>query len=97
MGSRLSPGPPSSYLWETPDSGATGTTPLIRLILNILWFIFGGWLSGLLWLLGGAVLAGVAATAATVRVGLCGERGAGGLRRGGGRASRGGREFRKAQ
>ena len=32
-------------------------TPLIRLILNILWFIFGGWLSGLLWLLGGAVLA----------------------------------------
>ncbi|MEY4241113.1 MAG: hypothetical protein RJA14_809, partial [Pseudomonadota bacterium] len=27
-------------------------TPLIRLILNILWFIFGGWLSGLLWLLG---------------------------------------------
>ena len=57
MGNRLSPGPPSSYLWETPDSGATGTTPLIRLILNILWFIFGGWLSGLLWLFGGAILA----------------------------------------
>ena len=32
-------------------------TPLIRLILNILWFVFGGWLSGLLWLIGGAVLA----------------------------------------
>jgi len=30
---------------------------MIRLILNILWFIFGGWVSGLLWLLGGAVLA----------------------------------------
>ena len=30
---------------------------MIRLILNILWFIFGGWLSGLLWLFGGAVLA----------------------------------------
>ncbi|MFN7129393.1 MAG: YccF domain-containing protein [Brevundimonas sp.] len=30
---------------------------MIRLILNILWFIFGGWLSGLLWLLGGAILA----------------------------------------
>ncbi len=30
---------------------------MIRLILNILWFIFGGWISGLLWLLGGAVLA----------------------------------------
>ena len=32
-------------------------TPLIRLILNLLWFVFGGWLSGLLWLFGGAVLA----------------------------------------
>lgn len=30
---------------------------MIRLVLNILWFIFGGWLSGLLWLLGGAILA----------------------------------------
>lgn len=30
---------------------------MIRLILNILWFICGGWLSGLLWLIGGAVLA----------------------------------------
>ena len=30
---------------------------MIRLILNILWFILGGWLSGLLWLLGGLLLA----------------------------------------
>ena len=30
---------------------------MIRLLLNILWFILGGWLSGLLWLLGGAALA----------------------------------------
>ena len=30
---------------------------MIRLILNILWLIFGGWLSGLLWLFGGAILA----------------------------------------
>ena len=30
---------------------------MIRLILNRLWFIFGGWLSGLLWLFGGVVLA----------------------------------------
>ncbi|NBB53078.1 YccF domain-containing protein [Rhizobium sp. CRIBSB] len=30
---------------------------MIRLLLNILWFIFGGWISGLLWLFGGAVLA----------------------------------------
>ncbi len=30
---------------------------MIRLILNILWFIMGGWLSGLLWLLGGFLLA----------------------------------------
>lgn len=37
--------------------GRRGATHLIRLILNILWFIFGGWISGLLWLLGGAILA----------------------------------------
>ena len=30
---------------------------MIRLILNILWFVLGGWLSGLLWLVGGCVLA----------------------------------------
>jgi uncharacterized membrane protein YccF (DUF307 family) len=30
---------------------------MIRLILNILWFILGGWISGLLWLLGGLLLA----------------------------------------
>ena len=30
---------------------------MIRLILNVLWLICGGWISGLLWLLGGAVLA----------------------------------------
>ena len=30
---------------------------MIRLILNVLWLIFGGWISGLLWLLGGAILA----------------------------------------
>ncbi len=29
---------------------------MIRLILNLLWFVLGGWLSGLLWLLGGAIL-----------------------------------------
>lgn len=30
---------------------------MIRLLLNILWFILGGWLTGLLWLLGGLLLA----------------------------------------
>lgn len=30
---------------------------MIRLFLNILWFVLGGWLSGLLWLFGGAILA----------------------------------------
>ncbi len=30
---------------------------MIRLILNVLWLVCGGWISGLLWLLGGAVLA----------------------------------------
>ena len=57
MGHRLSPGPRSNYLGNAPARGATGMTPLIRLILNVLWFIFGGWLSGLLWLFGGAILA----------------------------------------
>ena len=44
----------------------------MRLLLNILWFIFGGWLSGVLWLLGGAVLAltivGLPYTAAAWRI-----------------------------
>lgn len=30
---------------------------MIKLILNVAWFILGGWLSGLLWLLGGLLLA----------------------------------------
>lgn len=30
---------------------------MIRLILNILWFIWGGWISGLLWLLAGCLMA----------------------------------------
>jgi len=30
---------------------------MIRLLLNLLWLFFGGWVSGLLWLLGGAILA----------------------------------------
>ena len=29
----------------------------MRLLANILWFIFGGWISGTLWLLAGVVLA----------------------------------------
>jgi uncharacterized membrane protein YccF (DUF307 family) len=29
----------------------------MTLLLNILWFIFGGWISGLLWILGGVLLA----------------------------------------
>lgn len=29
----------------------------MRLLLNLLWFVLGGWLSGLLWLFAGAVLA----------------------------------------
>lgn len=30
---------------------------MIRLLLNVAWFVLGGWLSGLLWLVGGVVLA----------------------------------------
>ncbi|MBU4434828.1 MAG: YccF domain-containing protein [bacterium] len=45
---------------------------MIRLLLNILWFIMGGWISGLLWLLAGAVLAitivGLPYTAAAWRI-----------------------------
>jgi uncharacterized membrane protein YccF (DUF307 family) len=29
----------------------------MRLLLNVLWFIFGGWISGTLWLLAGVILA----------------------------------------
>ena len=29
----------------------------MRLLLNVLWFVLGGWISGSLWLLAGAVLA----------------------------------------
>ena len=29
---------------------------MIRLILNILWFIFGGWISALLWILAGVLM-----------------------------------------
>lgn len=28
----------------------------MRLLMNILWFVFGGWISGTLWLLAGAIL-----------------------------------------
>ncbi|MDB5457928.1 MAG: hypothetical protein JWP92_3513 [Caulobacter sp.] len=45
---------------------------MLRLLLNILWFVFGGWLTGLLWLLGGLVLAitviGLPYTAAAWRI-----------------------------
>ncbi len=30
---------------------------MIRLVLNVAWFVLGGWLSGLLWLIGGVLLA----------------------------------------
>jgi uncharacterized membrane protein YccF (DUF307 family) len=44
----------------------------MRLLLNLLWFLFGGWLSGLLWLLGGLLLAitivGLPYTAAAWRI-----------------------------
>ena len=29
----------------------------MRLLMNILWFVLGGWISGTLWLLAGAILA----------------------------------------
>ena len=44
----------------------------MRLLLNVLWFIFGGWISGTLWLLSGCVLAitviGLPWTPATFRM-----------------------------
>jgi uncharacterized membrane protein YccF (DUF307 family) len=46
----------------------------MALILNILWFIFGGWISGLAWLLAGVILAitivGLPWSAAAFRIGL---------------------------
>ena len=45
---------------------------MIRLLLNVLWFVFGGFISGCLWLLGGALLAitivGLPYTAAAWRI-----------------------------
>ena len=29
----------------------------MRFLMNVLWFVFGGWLSGSLWILAGAILA----------------------------------------
>jgi uncharacterized membrane protein YccF (DUF307 family) len=29
----------------------------MRLLLNLLWFVLGGWVSGTLWILAGAILA----------------------------------------
>ena len=29
----------------------------MRLLMNVLWFVFGGWISGSLWILAGAILA----------------------------------------
>jgi uncharacterized membrane protein YccF (DUF307 family) len=46
----------------------------VAILLNILWFILGGWLSGLAWLLAGVVLAitvvGLPWSAAAFRIGL---------------------------
>ncbi len=46
----------------------------MRTLLNILWFIFGGWISGTLWLLAGVILAitivGLPFTPAAFRMGF---------------------------
>ena len=46
----------------------------MRLLLNILWFIFGGWISGTLWLLAAVILActivGLPWTPAALRIGF---------------------------
>jgi uncharacterized membrane protein YccF (DUF307 family) len=46
----------------------------VTLILNILWFIFGGWISGLAWLFAALILAitivGLPWSAAALRIGL---------------------------
>jgi uncharacterized membrane protein YccF (DUF307 family) len=46
----------------------------MTIVLNVLWFIFGGWISGLAWLLAGVLLAitvvGLPWTAAAFRIGL---------------------------
>jgi uncharacterized membrane protein YccF (DUF307 family) len=45
---------------------------VIRLILNILWFVFGGWISALAWIVAGLILAitvvGAAYTPAAFRI-----------------------------
>jgi hypothetical protein len=41
------------HVWHWKLSGICD----MRLLLNLLWVFFGGWLSGLLWILGGLLLA----------------------------------------
>src|ERR1700722_2253716 len=36
---------------------AAGRTKPMRLLFNILWFIFGGWIAGTMWVLAGVILA----------------------------------------
>jgi uncharacterized membrane protein YccF (DUF307 family) len=46
----------TAYSYERRSTQSEGMKTL-RLLLNLLWFVFGGWISGLAWLLAGVVLA----------------------------------------
>lgn len=46
----------TTYAYDRRSTQSEGMKTL-RLLLNLLWFVFGGWISGLLWLLAGVILA----------------------------------------
>lgn len=46
----------TAYPYERQSAQSEGMRTL-RLLLNLLWFVFGGWISGLAWILAGVILA----------------------------------------
>jgi uncharacterized membrane protein YccF (DUF307 family) len=46
----------TAYPYERQPAQSEGMRTL-RLLLNLLWFVFGGWISGLAWILAGVILA----------------------------------------
>ncbi len=46
----------STYAYDRRSTQSEGLKTL-RLLMNLLWFVFGGWISGLAWCLAGVILA----------------------------------------
>ena len=46
----------TNYAYDRGSTQSEGMR-ILRMLLNLLWFVFGGWISGLVWLLAGVILA----------------------------------------